>query len=400
MGAVQSASMHALEVAALAATVVSLAVYLGLQGAFFVSMHRGTRSAPPIVSAPRVTIYKPLAGVDDDLAANLASLADLDYPSFEVIFGVAAASDPALPVARSFVREHPEIAARIVITDPEAAINPKVAQLVCMDRHATGEVVVISDSNVRLSPHYLWTLVRELTVPGTGMATTLFAGSGERTIGAALENLQLGTVTTPGIAVFALLSNRPFTVGKSMAIWRRDLARVGGFGRVGDVLAEDYVLGRLFFSEGLGVRTSYHVVENRNVDCSMRRTFERHARWAKMRRALAPAAFAMEPFASPLAIATLSALLAPSATTVTLLVVAAMVQTAFAMLDLRVLRGRALAWYWAPLEIVRTYLVLACWLAAACSRRITWRGNPFKVMRGTVIVPAPRSSWSRRGALS
>jgi ceramide glucosyltransferase len=366
-------------------------------GGFALGLRRSRRvgGAADADRAPLVTIFKPLAGADDELDVNLESFARIDYPAFEVLFGVASPEDAALPAARRFVARHPEIQARIVVTDPDNAINPKVAQLISLDSHARGDVVVISDSNVRVAKDYLWSLVHELLQPGVGLATNAFAGTGERSLGAALENLQIGGMITPGIVATAALTKRPLTVGKSMGMWRRDLVRMGGFRRVGEVLAEDHLLGRLFLEAGLGVRTSLAFVENRNVDCSVKRTIERHTRWAKMRRALSPIGFAFEPMLSPLATASIVAMFAQSKVSVEIMVAMAALQTVCSLASTRMLRGHALKWYYAPLEIVRTYLLLLCWARACMSRGIDWRGHAFVIKRDSRIAPAPKSSWSR-----
>ena len=392
----ESCNVDARNILPLIPTAVSLSIYLTVMTSFVIAMKRKRRRPPvEMARAPRITIMKPLAGDDDELDENLESFARMDYPAFEILFGVASSDDPALPAARRFLARHPNIDAHIILTDPDDAVNPKVAQLITLNRRARGEIVVISDSNVRVSRDYLWSLARELSLPGVGLATNIFAGTGERTVGAALENLQLGTMIGPGVAAAALLSKRPFTVGKSMAMWRRELAKIGGFARVGDVLAEDHMLGRLFMEEGYGVRTSLEAVENRNVDCSVRRAIERHTRWAKMRRALAPTAFVFEPFLTPLFIASAVAAIEPTRPTIAAVLVTAIVQTVLAFASMRLLRGHAMRWYYAPLEIVRTGLVVLCWLRACASRRIRWRGHDFLVLRESRIVPARRSSWSR-----
>jgi ceramide glucosyltransferase len=269
-------------------------------------------------------------------------------------------------------------------------MNPKVAQLIGLDRVATGEVCVISDSNVRVGTGYLWSLVSEFADERVGMVTSLFAGTGERTLGAALENLQLCAATTPGLAALDTVSRSPFTVGKSMAVKRRDLARLGGFHAVGHVLAEDFALGRRFLDAGLMARTSFELVENRNVDCTVARTLERHTRWAKMRRSLRPKTFAAELVMTPLAVATIAVVVAPGKTTAAALAAVAALQTACAMLSVRLLRGRSLAWWYAPLEVVRSYVTFLSWLSAWGSNRIAWRGHPFMLRRGSVIVPVGR----------
>ncbi len=178
---------------------------------------------------------------------------------------------------------------RLIVTDPDAATNPKVAQLLALERAASGEVVVVSDSNVRVTPRYLDPLLAELSFPGVGAVSNLVAGTGERTLGAAMENLQLGAIIAPGIAASAFVLGRTITLGKSMAMWREPLQSIGGFARVAHVLSDDHMLGRAFARAGYQVRVSLWPVENRNVDCSLERTIARHTRWAQTRRALAPA---------------------------------------------------------------------------------------------------------------
>ncbi len=377
-----------------APTTVSLLLYLGTLAAFFWTIRRARRPhargeplpSPASSVPPRVSVLKPLAGTDDDLEANLGSFARLAHPDVEILLGVARANDPAAQVARTFLRRHPELRARLVVTDPDAAVNPKVAQLIGLEAVATGSILVVSDSNVRVSSGYLCALVRELD--HAELVTNVFAGTGERSLGAALENLQLGAVVLPGIAVSALVSSAPLTVGKSMAMRRDALAAIGGFASVGHVLAEDHVLGRRFHDAGFRVRLSLAAVENRNIACSVRRTLERHSRWSKLRRTLLPRLFAAEPLMSPLLVATLTALVSPSRTTLALVLAVAVVQTVLALASVRASRGQALAWKYAPLEIVRTYLLFGCWLSAVVTTRLAWRGHPFRLLAGSVIVPA------------
>lgn len=386
---------------AVALTTASLALY-GTMMALFVRgmVVRRKAGRPDIERAPRVTILKPLAGRDDDLAANLESFARLDYPSFEVLLGVASVDDPAYRVARRFVAQHPRLDARVVLTDRDAAYNPKIAQLVGLERVATGDVYVISDSNVRVGPDYLWTIVAELRDPRVGMVCNLFAGTGERTLGAALENLQICCHAAPGLVATDAVTDRPATVGKSMAVRRRDLARLGGFSPVGHYLAEDHALGRRFLDAGFVARTSLEAVENRNVDCTMARTLERHTRWTKMRRSLSPLAFALEPIMTPALMAAVGVALAPGKVTAGLLGATCVIQTAAALASVRVLRGHWLPWRYLPLELVRTAVMAFCWVRACGSRQIEWRGHTFTMQRGTVIVPigatAERSSTRTR----
>ena len=187
---------------------------------FLVAMRRRAPARAP-QNTPRVSILKPLAGIDDELDENLSSFATLDYPDYEIVLGVASVDDGAYPVARKFVERVGHERARLIITDPDAATNPKVAQLLALERAATGEVVVVSDSNVRVTPRYLDPLLAELSSPGVGTVSNVVAGTGERTLGAAMENLQLGAIIAPGIVASAFVLGKTITLGKSVAMWRR-----------------------------------------------------------------------------------------------------------------------------------------------------------------------------------
>jgi len=372
-----------------------------MMGAFLLARSRARTQRQPPSRAPRVSVLKPLAGVDDDLLANLESFARLDYPSFELLLGVASTSDLAYPLANAFVARHPKLDARVVVTDPEAARNPKVAQLVALERVATGSVLVISDSNVRVRPRYLEALIEQLEAPNVGLVTSLFVGTGEKSLGAALENLQIGAYVAPSIAASAVLAPRPFSVGKSMAMWRRDVAKMGGFRVIGEVLAEDYLLGRNVSEQGMEVRLSLDTVENRNISCSVRRTLERHTRWAKMRRVISPTGFAIEPLGSPLTIATAFVALSPGGLSYVALAWTWLLQMAGTTIAMRSLRGRV-PWRLVPLEPLRCYVTLWCWMHACVSRRVRWRGHPIVLGKDSRIVTLAerraeqRGPWSKR----
>jgi len=390
--------MTHLPVVPLVALAASAALYLLLIASFTVGFVRGrlrVRARRAAAGASlRVSILKPLAGAEDELAANLRSFADLDHDDYELVFGVSSPNDAAVPVARAFMAAHPQLPARLVVTDPHAALNPKVAQLVRLTEEARGEVIVVSDANVRVPRTYLRDLLAELAEPGVGLVTSVIVGSGERTLGAALENLQLVAHVAPGVIAGATISGRPISIGKSMAMRRADLAQVGGFAAVGGVLAEDHVLAQRFDRAGFGVRLSLAPVENRNIDCTVRRSLERHTRWGRMRRFIAPAGFPFEPLLSPIVTASFVCLAFPSRAAAVALLAGLALQVAGASWFALLLRGRVPLWL-PPLEVARAYVLFGTWLAALANRRVSWRGNAFALTTGSRLVPAGPTVYAR-----
>ena len=164
---------------------------------------------------PPVTICKPLKGVDEGLEENLRSFFRLDYPTFQLLFCVAEADDPAIAVVNRLLAEFPDHDARLIVGCPIFGLNPKVESLAAMDRYRKHDTILISDSNVRVRPSYLRETACYLADPSVGLVSNLFAGVGEEQTGAVLENLQLNGLIASGVALAAVL-RATCVVGKSM----------------------------------------------------------------------------------------------------------------------------------------------------------------------------------------
>jgi ceramide glucosyltransferase len=161
--------------------------------ALAVTVRRTARAARPSVRRPPpVTILKPLAGADPGLEANLETFFLQDHPAFEIVFGVEDEADPALPVARRLVARYPSVRAKIVVHQTRGGHNPKVRNLRGMMPHATFDLVLVSDSNIRVAPH----VVRELASiaasdPAAGVVTNPISGVGEASLAYQLEDVPL-----------------------------------------------------------------------------------------------------------------------------------------------------------------------------------------------------------------
>jgi ceramide glucosyltransferase len=109
------------------------------------------RPLPRPSRTPAISILKPLCGVDDSLEENLRSFAALDYPDYEVVLGLESATDRAWPIARAIVARWPR-RFRIAFQQGAPGYNPKVNQLITLAREARHDILVVSDSNVRVDP--------------------------------------------------------------------------------------------------------------------------------------------------------------------------------------------------------------------------------------------------------
>jgi ceramide glucosyltransferase len=356
---------------------------------------RVRRRKAPAVDPSRedepVSILKPVAGIDDGLEANLRTVFAQDYPRYEIVFGVQGEEDPVLGLVRQLMRDHPEVEARVVVHDGGHGINPKVSNLRAMLTAARHDLVVVSDSNIRVHPNYLREMQAEMGRPEVGLVTSLFAGVGEKTLGALVENAHLNATVVAGVVVPTEVFGHPIAVGKSMMFRRSLIDKIGGLESVAYVLAEDYVIGRMFHEAGFDVRLCPTPVMNVIARSTLSTFFRRQLRWNMIRLRLQPFPFLLEPLTVPLFTAAIAILLgAPPWWTLGWAFVITAARDTAQWIMMRGARG-----VWRALLVIplREVLVFAVWVATFPKRRITWRGNRVRVSAGTRLymetLPAP-----------
>ena len=334
--------------------------------------------------SPRVSILKPVCGLDDGLEENLESFSALDGVHCEVIVSIAEQSDPALPVVQRVMRRHGGVGWKGV-TGGNAWLehgNRKIARLIAAMRYATGDVIFISDSNVRVAPEDIARTIAAFDDPRVGCVSNLFVGEGAQTFGAAIESLHLLSFVAPG-AVTAAAANVACVVGKSMAIRREVLEAIGGFEAFARVLAEDQAIGLAVRKAGYEVYLSPVVVRNVVVQRTVKRALDRQTRWNKIRYAFSRTTYAAEFLLFPLPYAMIAALLHPAAFVLPLCAlvlraaqVALLARATNASLPLR-------AWFAIP---VFDLLHFGAQFAPYLDDRVTWRGHSTRLGPNTLLI--------------
>lgn len=361
---------------AIACTLVAACSAWNIGG--LLSVRLVTRSRAPSAAPPPVSVLKPLSGADEGLYANLKSFFEQDHPDFELLFGVTDPSDPALEVVAQLEREFPQVRSTVVVHTGGAALNPKVRNLLGIERRARHDLLLISDSNVRAPAHYVRELASLHDSEQAGIVTNLFAGRGEQTIGAALENVQLNGFCAAGSAL-PTLNGDAAIIGKSMLFSRSALDRLGGLAQLSCVLAEDFILGKMFEHAGERIVIAPTVLDNPNRRLTLRAAFARHLRWSMLRWRLRPVAALLEPITSPL-------LMLPFAWSLMGPVCLYWFALLILIRDLGgwvLLRGWRRAWIPVVLGPVRELGAPIAWLFGALKRHVTWRGQRLRLSAGT-----------------
>jgi ceramide glucosyltransferase len=251
-------------------------------------------SRPPSAAPapwPAVTLLKPVCGLEKGLRENLLSACAQDYPGeLQVIFSAQDEKDLAVPLLRQLQHELGPGRVEVVVDSTSTAPNGKIRNLLGAYPHARHDLLVISDSDVRLRPDYLRAIVAPFVtagaslglgtdsgfgadpgpgaaptsaagsttpvraarppVPAVGCACTFYRAAGARRWFEALEQLTLNADFVPNLVFAEVTGASRFLLGASTALSRTTLAEIGGLAALSDYLVEDNEMGRRILAAG------------------------------------------------------------------------------------------------------------------------------------------------------
>jgi len=271
-------------------------------------------------------------------------------------------------------REYPKVASRLVLTGEPPYPNAKVYSLDRMLAAAANDLVVMSDSDIRVTPCLLRTVAAEFQNPHVGVATCPYRAVPGPSLWSRLEAIGMNTDFWGSALVARMLEGMHFAVGPTIAARRRVLHSIGGFARVQDYLAEDFVIGKFAAEAGHGVILSSYVVEHHIGSATLRHNVAHRLRWARSTRRSRPAGYVGQLFTMPLPLALLVCAALPAwwmVLPLTLIVRAAAAYTVSA----RVLRTK-INWLLLPIEDL---LGFCFWVAGFFGNTISWRGRRYRL---------------------
>ena len=239
---------------------------------------------------PPVSNLKPIRGLDPDSYENLASFCKQDYPEYEIVFCVGDASEPALPVIQRLIRDFPQCQIRVLMGSGRVATNDKVAKLARMSAEAKYETFVISDSDVRVQPDYLRTIVAPLSDARVGAVTCFYVPvpSEEKSFVQRVQSVGMLSDFYPGILVARQLDGVKFALGPTIATTRKHLAGFGGYAAIENRPADDLLVGRLIAEQGYEVELLNYAIHTVSDFQSMRDLFLKRLRWTVVMRNMRP----------------------------------------------------------------------------------------------------------------
>ncbi|HUK86855.1 MAG TPA: bacteriohopanetetrol glucosamine biosynthesis glycosyltransferase HpnI [Terriglobales bacterium] len=362
---------------------------LALLGAWRFRRSGNTASPGPL---PPVSILKPVHGMEPRLEQNLESFFLQDYPEFEIIFGARHHDDPALQVVERLRQRYPRVPVRVVLAGEPQRPNAKVCALEKMLAASAHSCLVISDSDVRVTPRYLQEVVEPLLDLRVGLVTCLYRGVPAGGLWSRLEALGMSVEMASGVLVANLMEGMRFALGPTMALRKERLAEVGGFEALADYCADDYVLGHRIHAAGYQVVLSHHVIDHFSLNRSLAGSLSHQVRWMKSTRYSRPRGHLGTglTFAMPFGILGLLAGLAAGKPWLGLALLGAALAN-------RMLQALAVGWgvvrdpeaarfFW--LYPARDLLGFVLWCYSFADSSIVWRGERYQLQAEGRMVPA------------
>jgi ceramide glucosyltransferase len=328
-----------------------------------------------LVEIAPISILKPLAGLDDGLEENLRSFFEQDYPQFEILFAVRSETDPAGETVERLRAAYPNVPSRLIVTGEPPYPNAKVFSLDRMMAEARHDLLVMSDSDIRVTPDILRRVAAEFQDNDTDLATCPYRAVPGAGFWSKLEAIGMNTEFLGGVLVARLTEGMKFAVGPTIAARRRVLEAIGGFDRLKDYLAEDFVMGQFADKAGFGVILSSCVVEHRIGSQPFRANMAHRLRWARSTRRSRPRGYLGQLFTNPLPLALLLLAVAPgfwslAAAAVVLRALAAWAVAGWVLQDPLTARQ----WWLVPLQDAISFVF---WIAGFFGNTITWRGRRY-----------------------
>jgi ceramide glucosyltransferase len=332
------------------------------------------RPLPPPNNPGKVSIVRPVCGIDNFARETLGSTFGLDYPDYEIIFCVASENDPVVGLVHELIAAHPGQRARLLIGDDRVGPNPKLNNVVKGFDAARGSWMIMADSNVLMPRDYIQRLLARWRA-NSGVVVSVPIASQPANFWAELECAFLNTFEARWEYVSDTLGFG-FAQGKNMLFRRDILDEIGGIRALGGEIAEDAATTKLI----RGIDKSVHVMgapfEQPLARRTMAEVWARQVRWSRLRRITFPLLYTPEILTGcffPL----LAGAYAATNKDVSIGLVCGLLLAIW--LGAEAALARCAGWHFSlrmPLALLLRDLMLPpLWIAAWLSDEVVWRGS-------------------------
>lgn len=321
-----------------------------------------------------VSLVRPVCGLESHIEETLSSSFRQVHTNYEVIFCVANENDKALPLLRALILQFPSVEARILVGDTQFSQNPKLNNMAKGWGAARHSLIVFADSNLLLEADYCSRVASAFLNESVAVVSSPPVGDHADGFWGEVECAMLNTHAARWqFAASAIGLN--FAQGKTLAFRR------GAFGSnlmhsLASEPAEDAAATKLVHDIGRKLNVLAPPFTHPVGERSARAFWDRHVRWARLRRATFPAIFALEAFCgvAPMIMSLGLSSLSGQGQLWIIIILSVAAWYGFEFALARALGWRANRWF-LPACLVRDAMLPVFYIAAWMTGRFEWRGN-------------------------
>jgi ceramide glucosyltransferase len=388
-----------LSIISLAVLILALAplVYYLLSFYCVLEYLQGLRKLPPVNPSfvPPVSIVKPVRNVDREAYENFSSFCRLDYPNYEIVFAVADRDDPVIPVIQKLQQSFPMCSIRLVTAVANLGANNKVNNLCQLVQEAKHELIVMSDSDVRVESDYLRNVVAPFSDPRVGVVTALYRGISGRGLVSALDDLGMYTDSAPAALVARKLEGKMrFAFGWTMATTKKVLSEIGGFESMVNHHSDDFELGNRISELGYRVELMRKPVDMVLPDESFGEFLKHELRWSIGLRNVRPVGYVgmLLTHGLPWTLLAVALAIASGWGSVAIAYAVAYLILRFGVVWTTAVWGLGDSQIAGKLWLVPLHdaISFVVWVGGFFSNKIVWRGSVYRVRKGLLIPEVSR----------
>jgi ceramide glucosyltransferase len=345
---------------------------------------------------PPASIIKPVRGLDRESYENFASFCSLDYPEYEVMFAVSDASDPVIPIIEKLRADFPARSIRLITNIPRMGTSDKVNNLCKLVQNAKYDLLVMSDSDVRVEPDYLKQVMAPFADREVGAVTAFYKSLSAGNLASNLDALGMYMDSAPAALVAKKIEGQlRFAFGWTMATSKKHLEEIGGWEMMVNHHSEDFELGKRLAQRGHQVALMAKPVSMVFPKDSIKEYFLHELRWSIALKSARPSGYWGLLFTHGLPWALLGAAVALS--------IGSIPMAAFYLVAYLILRV-GLTWLTGAWGIgdrdlakilwlvpVRDAISFVVWVTGFFSEKVIWRGLEYRLQKGQ-LTPIPSTS--------
>lgn len=187
---------------------------------------------------PKVAVFVPCKGLEENLQSYLEAIVCQDYPDYSVTFITESDSDPAVEAIRNVVAQYPHTS-HVVSGRAEKCCQKNHNLLKAIDHDSDSEIFIFADADIR--PNKRW--IRDLVLPLSSEKIPISTGFRWLTPAEYSFNGTLHSMLSAYICT--LMSSSSGVWGGSMAIRRKEFEKFGVYEKWATSVVDDISLTQI-----------------------------------------------------------------------------------------------------------------------------------------------------------